>query len=100
MTTTLVPVQILSGVYGMNFQLENGDPGDRCRSTRCVCLYRYRCGLPSLIERLQALIEALIEAMHTGIPELTMKHGYLYFWALALGLATVTCVVLNIVMLR
>ena len=96
MTTTLVPVQILSGVYGMNFQLENGDPGDRCRSTSCVCLYRYRCQLPRPTEALQALTEAL----HTGIPELTMKHGYLYFWVLSLGLAAVTCIVLNIVMLR
>ena len=29
-----------------------------------------------------------------------MKHGYLYFWALSAGLAAVTCIVLNIVMLR
>ena len=26
-TTTLLPIQILSGVYGMNFQLEDGSPG-------------------------------------------------------------------------
>ena len=45
-------------------------------------------------------LQALNEALHTGIPELTMKHGYLYFWALSLGLAAVTCIVLNIVMLR
>ena len=48
---------------------------------------------------MEALL-ALTEALHTGIPELTMKHGYLYFWALSLGLAAVTCIVLNIVMLR
>lgn len=26
-TTTLLPIQILSGVYGMNFQKEDGSPG-------------------------------------------------------------------------